>query len=195
MRYVPWWAVASSSAAPVLLIGGWTLAAAIQPDGFDQVGGTISELAGDSAAARWVMTSALAGVGMCHLVTALGLRPARPAGRAVLATGGAATLALAAFPLPAAGSSTGHTASAAVAFVALAAWPVLAARRGPWQPWGLRPGVCRVAAAVLLGLVGAFAVQLGGTRVGVAERLASGTLAIWPLAVVGSTRQRRWRTG
>jgi len=66
---------------PVLMIGGWTVAAALQPGSFDQVTGTISALAGYAATDRWVMTLALAGVGICHVVTALALRPAAaPAG-------------------------------------------------------------------------------------------------------------------
>ena len=31
VRGVPWWGVVSSGAAPVLLVGGWTLAAWLQP--------------------------------------------------------------------------------------------------------------------------------------------------------------------
>ena len=63
MRKVPWWGVVSSAAAPVLMIGGWTVAAALQPGSFDQVTGTISALAGYGATDRWVMTLGLAGVG------------------------------------------------------------------------------------------------------------------------------------
>ena len=37
MTTVPRWGVLSSVAAPVLLIGGWTLAARLQPGGFDSV--------------------------------------------------------------------------------------------------------------------------------------------------------------
>ena len=31
MRLVPWWGLVSSALAPVLLIGGWTVAAGVQP--------------------------------------------------------------------------------------------------------------------------------------------------------------------
>jgi hypothetical protein len=44
----PWWGVLSSAAAPTLLIGGWTLAAAQQDTGFDSLTQTISALAGGS---------------------------------------------------------------------------------------------------------------------------------------------------
>ena len=42
VRDVPWWGVLSSAAAPVLLAGGWTVAAMLQPGSFDQVRQTIS---------------------------------------------------------------------------------------------------------------------------------------------------------
>ncbi|MCM0678401.1 DUF998 domain-containing protein, partial [Micromonospora phytophila] len=131
MRVVPAWALFSAAAAPVFLIGGWTLGAARQPDGFDQVGGTISALAAVGAADRWIMTLGLVGLGLCHCVTAAGLRPAATGGRVLLALGGVATLAVAAFPLPAgAGGSTPHGLAAAVAFGALALWPALAPPKG-----------------------------------------------------------------
>ena len=75
MRRVPWRALVSSLAAPVLLIGGWTVAAAAQPARFDAVVRTISELAARDTPHRWLMTSALVGVGLSHVVTALALRP------------------------------------------------------------------------------------------------------------------------
>jgi hypothetical protein len=64
-----WWALLSSTAAPVLLIGGWTLAATRQPAGFDSTRDTISALAALDARDRWIMTVALAGVGVAHLAT------------------------------------------------------------------------------------------------------------------------------
>src|SRR3984957_19143524 len=91
MRGVPWWGLVSSAAAPVLLAGGWTLAAGLQPGSFDAVASTISSLAAVGAADRWVMTLALAGAGACYVITGLALRPASPAGRLILMTGGAAT--------------------------------------------------------------------------------------------------------
>jgi len=197
---VPSWVVLSSAAAPVLLIGGWSLAARRQPGGFDSGVETISALAALDANERWIMTGALAGVGLCHLMTAAGLHPASPLGRAVLALGGAATVGVAAFPLPAGGgSSAAHTATAAVAFGALAVWPLLSPRRGgrdaaavrrPDAAWALRPASAVVAGAVLLGLVGWFGVTLGtGERVGLAERVAAGAQALWPFVVVLAARR------
>lgn len=203
----PSWGLVSSSAAPVLLIGGWTLAAARQPDGFDPVVETISALAARDASDRWVMTVALTGLGVCHVVTALALRAAARPGRWLLAGGGAATVVVAAFPLPTGdGHSTPHTVAASTAFLALAAWPALAARRSataaavpaaaetpalpavPVVPVVLRPAVALPAAAVLLGLVAWFGAELSldGRGVGLSERVAAGAQALWPLTTVAS---------
>jgi hypothetical membrane protein len=194
VKRIPWWALASSGAAPVLLIGGWTIAQARQPPGYSPVRDTISALAARGAADRWVMTSALAGLGACHVVTALGLRPARPGGRVVLAGGGVATVLVAAFPQPAHGNSVAHTIAATAAFIALSAWPVVASR----EPSRRAPLLARVpsvlASGALLGLVVWFAAELHGGERGLAERAAAGAQALWPLAVVVTTRRAsaRW---
>ena len=188
VRTVPGFGLLSSAAAPVLLIGGWTVAAARQQDGFDPVERTISDLAAYGADDRWIMTAALAGLGVCHLTTALALRDvAAPAGRAVLAGGGVATVLVAVFPLPADGSgSTAHTLVAGTAFLALSVWPALAARRDGAVLLRAAPAV--LATAALLGLVGWFGVQLRADEtVGLAERVTAGAQALWPLAVIGTT--------
>lgn len=198
MRRVPWWGLISSAAAPVLLIGGWTQAAAIQPVPFDAVVRTISELAARDTPHRVVMTTALVGVGLSHLVTACALSPAATAGRLILGLGGLATLGVATFPLPAGGGpSAAHTTTAAVAFFALAVWPGLAwvrraARERPAAAV-LSLRVSATAAAVLLMAVGWFFAELlmGGDRVGLAERVAAGSQALWPLVVVLSLRRAR----
>ncbi|MGI8814847.1 MAG: DUF998 domain-containing protein [Pseudonocardia sp.] len=184
-------AVVSSAAAPVLLIVGWTVAAAHQRGGFDPAVQTISALAALDADQRWIMTAALAGVGLCHLTSAIGLRMAAPAGRAVLAAGGVATVLVATFPLPADhGSAPAHAVVAGAAFGALAAWPALSWRQeAPTR--ALRLPAALAAATGLLGLVGWFAAELsGGDRVGLAERVAAGAQALWPLVVVLSGRRR-----
>lgn len=200
---VPWWGLVSSAAAPVLLIGGWTVAAARQRDGFDPVVRTISDLAAYGADDRWLMTVALAGLGVCHMTTAAALRDAAPLGRAVLAGGGVATVLVAVFPLPADESgSAAHTAVAATAFLALAVWPAAAARRD--GEGAFRPAVSLAAAAGLLGLVTWFGAELAADsgRVGLSERVAAGAQSLWPLAVVWGTvaagaaaRRRRWARG
>ena len=92
----PWWGLVSSAAAPVLLIGGWTVAAQRQRGDFDPVVETISALAAHGADDRWLMTTALAGLGACHLTTALALRAAASPGRVLLAVGGVGTMLVAA---------------------------------------------------------------------------------------------------
>ncbi len=186
MRRVPWWGLISSAAAPVLMIGGWTVAAALQPGSFDQVTGTISALAGYAATDRWVMTLALAGVGICHVVTALALRPAAAPGRLALVAGGLATALVAASPLPAGGGgSVRHTIAAAIGFITLALWPVLSVRRDPSAPSVLRPAAGAAATAVLFALLVWFGAELmGGGQVGLAERVLAGAESLWPLAVI-----------
>ncbi|MBA3799101.1 MAG: DUF998 domain-containing protein [Geodermatophilaceae bacterium] len=186
----PWWGVVSSTAAPVLLIGGWTWAAARQEIDFDSLTQTISALAALDATDRWVMTAALTGVGLSHITTALALRSAALPGRLVLAGGGLATMLVAALPLPTVvgdGGSTPHTIVAGISFGALAVWPAFAARssrapslavmakttkdpggarrtRGgdkPAVPWALRRKVALAATAVLLAGVAWFVSDLG----------------------------------
>jgi len=173
--------------APVALIGGWTVAAALQRGGFDQVTETISALAARDADHREVMTAALAAVGVAHLTTAVALRSAGRPARLLHGVGGAATVLVAVFPLPGGdGHSAAHTTAAAVAFGTLAAWPAL-----------VRRPVDRAAAGVLLGLVGWFAVELigDGAHVGLSERVAAGAQAIWPLLAVLRSRAGNHRTG
>jgi hypothetical protein len=98
---------------------------------------------------------------------------------------------VAAFPQPAQGNSVSHTVAATVAFVALAAWPLAAAGQGR-PPALLRWPASVLASAVLLGSVVWFAGELHGGQRGLAERSAAGLEALWPLAVVLTSR--RWRT-
>jgi len=207
--YVTWWAVVSSVTAPVLLIGGWTVAAAMQPTPFDAVVRTISDLAARDTPHRWLMTAALVGVGLAHLATACALVPAARTGRLIHGLGGLATLLVAAFPLPAGGgSSPAHTAAAAVSFISLGVWPAFASQRGPVpgrvvatahgpRPWALRPRVCAAATGALLLTLGWFFAELflGGEHVGLAERVAAAAQALWPLAVVLSVRRAQATAG
>ncbi len=194
---VRWWGVVSSALAPVLLIGGWTVAAALQPRPFNAVASTISSLAAGGpapprgvvdapAADRWVMTLALLAVGACDVVTGLALRPAALPGRLILIAGGMAGLLVAANPEPARGGSPQHAFWATGGFLALAVWPVGARRRGPLVPFGLRPAVAAVATGVLFGLLAWFGAELimRGAQIGLAERVLTGAQAAWPLAVV-----------
>lgn len=163
----------SATVAPVALIGGWTLAQTRQSGGFDPVTETISALAARGADDQWIMTVGLFVLGVCHVVTAVGLTEAAPAGRILLALGGAATIVVAASPQPAAA----HIPAAAVSFGALALWPGFSAL--PDRRTGI------LATAVMLVLLGWLGVQLrDGNHLGLSERLLAGFQALWPLFIV-----------
>ena len=183
---VPRWALVSAIAAPVAMIGGWTLAAARQPS-FDPAQETISALAASTATDPWIMTAGLAITGVAHMVTATGLTPVPGRARVLHAVGGAATLAVALLPVDTAPQA--HGIAAGIGFGALALWPALAARRGATGI--LRPAVTVGASAVLVGLLVCFVVELqhDGDAVGLSERAVAGAQALWPLAVVVALRR------
>jgi len=186
VRDVPWWGVVSSSAAPVLLVSGWTIAAGLQPR-FDPVADTVSALAAQGATDRWVMTLTFLVVGCCYVVTALALRPAAPTGRLILLAGALVGMLVAANPeRPGDLYPIGHIITASAGLAGLIAWPAGAWRRGPAVPWGLRPAAAAAAVAVLFALVAWFGTELilGFAQVGLAERVAGVAQALWPLAVV-----------
>jgi hypothetical membrane protein len=188
VKPIPWWALASSAAAPLILGGGLAISQARQPSAYDAFRDTISALAAHGATDRWVMTSALAGLGGCHIITAAGLRPARNAGRFVLAGGGIATVLVAVFAQPARGNSVAHTVAAALAFIALGVWPTFSAHPESRAPL-LRCSSTVAASVAMLGLVGWFVLEVHGGQRGLSERAAAGAQALWPLAVVLTTRR------
>jgi hypothetical membrane protein len=168
------------------MIGGWTVAASVQPR-FDPVADTVSALAAPGAADRWVMTVTFVVVGVCYVLTALALRPAGTAGRLILITGAVAGMLVAANPERAGDAYPwGHIIWASIGLAGVTAWPAGAWRRGTAVPWGLRPAVAAAAVAVLLALVMWFGAELitGSGQAGLAERAAGIAQACWPLAVV-----------
>ena len=192
MRDVPWWGLISSAAAPVLMIGGWTLAAGLQPR-FDPVADTVSALAAIGATDRWVMSLVFALVGACYIVTALALRPARTPGRLILIGGAAAGMLVAANPEHAGGfGSVPHFVWACIGLAGVTTWPAGAWRRGPAVPWGLRPNAAAAAVAVQFALLAWFAAELilAAGQAGLAERVLGAVQATWPLTVsaTGSNR-------
>ncbi len=166
------YALVSATLAPVALVGGWTVSAARQPASYDATSDTISALAALGATDRWIMTLGLAVLGICHIVTAVGLDDARTWGRLLLGLGGTAALLVAAFPEPAAG----HVPAATLSFVALAVWPAAAGVPTRAIGWA--------AAVVLSVLLVWFGLELGTGRTGLAERVVAGAQACWPLATV-----------
>lgn len=186
MRFVPRWALLSSGCAPVVLIAGWAVAAQLEGPGYDPATQTISALASYGAAGFWVMNVALAALGVCHLLTALGLRTAALPGRVALGAGGVTAVVVALLP-PSSGGSLRHGAVAGVGFALLALWPVLAADHRGAAPWGLRP-VPSFSATVLMLVSAAWfviAMQNDGAA-GVAERLVTSLQSLWPFVVVAS---------
>ncbi|HET9898860.1 MAG TPA: DUF998 domain-containing protein [Streptosporangiaceae bacterium] len=197
LRGVPWWGIASSAAAPVLLVAGWAAAAAVQsasPRPYDWVRQTVSVLAAPGATDRWVMTLTFVLVGTCDVVTGLALRPAARAGRLMLIIGAAGGILVAANPEPAGGgSSARHAFFATIGFVALTVWPIAAVhwqatRPGPATPWALRPAVAVGAAWVTAALLTWFVVELliGLPQLGLSERALGEFQALWPLVAVVS---------
>jgi hypothetical membrane protein len=191
VRDVPWWGVVSSAAAPVLLVGGWTAAASLQPQ-FDPVAQTVSDLAALGATDRWVMTLTFVVVGCCYVVTGLALRPARRTGRLILIVASLVGMLVAAYPERAGDAyPVPHIVTAVIGLAGLVVWPAWAWRRGPGVPWALRPAVAAAVVTALVALVLWFGIELilAAGQVGLAERVAGGAQAIWPLAVVLSCRR------
>jgi hypothetical protein len=170
-----------------VLIGGWTIAALLEGPAYDPATQTISVLAAYGAAGFWVMTGALAALGVCHLLTAWGLRPAALPGRVALGAGGVAACVVALLPPPSSGGSLRHGSVTAIGFALLAVWPVLAADRRGAAPWGLRPVPSLTATTLMVVSAAWFMVEMNqGGSDGVAERLVTALQSLWPFVVVAS---------
>lgn len=185
---MPWWALTSSIAAPVLLITGGAIAQLLQPKTYSPVHNSISGLARLNATDRWLMTAVFVAVGLCFAITAIGLRPAHPAGLICLIGGGIATLLVAAFPQPIHGASEAHAVAATVTLVTLAIWPLCAMRRNGEVPLLTSTGAIP-AEVVIVALAAWLAIDRHGALLGIAERLAAAAEAVWPFAVSASA----WR--
>ena len=189
---VPRWAVFSAGLAPVLLIGAWLAADAVQPASYSPIRQTISVLAGDAGTDPWIMTGTLFLVGGCYLVTAAGLAGVRAPARTLLAVSGLSTIGIAASPEPASGPTPQHLACAVLGAVTIAVWPALAARRLPPRPLvlsGYGSAAVTVVFAVLLGWL--FIETHGGGELGLAERLTTSAQACWPFVVALALRRGR----
>ncbi len=179
-------ALVSSALAPVFFIGGTVVAELLSP-GFDPVLQTISELAAVDAPTQVFMTLMFVLTGVCHLVTAIYAPGLWLPGRIALGLAGVALFAVAAFPLPAEGSSPEHRYAAMAGFVLLALWPVLSMRLGRQYPWLLRPVGAVLSTLVVGACCVAFAyieAQPDATTVGLAERVAAYLESLWPAVVV-----------
>ena len=139
---------------------------------------TISALAARGADDPWVMTAVLVAVGVCYLVTAVGLSPARRVGRLALAGGGVATLSIAAFPTPLHGYSRPHALAVIAACATMCLWPVLAAHR-EHRARLLTFGPNVAASVVTFALILWFTLEIHGGDLGLAERCAAVAPALW----------------
>lgn len=174
--------------APVVLVGGWNLAASAQPDDYDSWRDSLSTLAAHGASHRGVMTGALIVLGLAHVLTALLIRLPARGGRVLHAVGGVATVAVALQPLGSETDGIGHGFAAAVAFVALALWPAFGIRDDGPPVLHARP--MRAAAGVLALLVIWLGVAFAlGELVGLAERVTAVAEALWPLVVAWMVRE------
>jgi hypothetical membrane protein len=195
MVRMPSWGVVSSVLAPVLLIGGWTAAADLQPVPFDPVSRSISALAAQGMPYRWLITTALLGVGACNIATGLALRPAADAGRVMLIFGGVSSMLIAANPQHSHTGSVPHVIFSVTGVVLMILWPLAAMRPEPDAPFALRPQAAWAYGLVTLGLLLWFTAELAsGSELGLAERAVTADQSLWPLVVVVSVLLARRRS-
>lgn len=185
MKLVSTPAVVSSLAAPIGLVGGWTLAEFMWPE-FDPIAQTISELAAGDAPTALLMNVMFILAGFCHMTTAWFATGIAKAGRIAIALAGVASIGVAAFPLPTvATTSLGHRIAAGCSFVLLAVWPLLGWTKNHSVKI-LRP-VPMISSALVLGALCLWFFfvwsDLGGTT-GLVERIAVAAEALFPAIVV-----------
>ena len=187
---VPGWALASAALSPLVMIGGWLAAEALQPPSYSPLRSTISVMAGLGGTDRWIMTSALLVVGAGYFVTAAGLPGVRVAARIVLMVAGLSSIGIAVSPEPAGGSTPRHLAWTSLGAVAITLWPAFTVRRAPSRPLILRARGAGAVTAVFLALLAwlVFETQ-GGTALGLAERLVSAVEVTWPFVVALALRR------
>lgn len=190
---IPWWGLVSAVVAPIAYIGGWWWAGSITPR-FDPISSTVSDLAALGAPNRWLMTTALVVTGLAHIVTAVGMRPADPAGRSLLAVGGVATLLVAWLPNSVVGHNVvSHMLATYLALAALTLWPAVIARNRPDMPVVLRPrfGQILTLGMAVLAVITLADIVTGGATLGLRERALTTVQVLAPLVVVLGIRYAR----
>jgi hypothetical protein len=189
---VPGWAIASAALSPVLLVGGYLVAGALQPASYTPIKETVSVLAGHGGTDRWIMTGALFLVGGCYLLTAAGMTTLRVPARILLVVAGLSSIGIATSPEPARGSSSQHLAWVVVGAITIAVWPAFAARGTAFRPVILNRCAATVVTAVFIGLLGwLMAETQDGSVLGLAERLTSSVQVTWPFVVAVMLRHGR----
>jgi Protein of unknown function (DUF998) len=187
---VPAWTVVSAALCPVLLVGGWVVGAALQQTPYSPVQQTMSVLAGQPGTDPWIMTGALYLVGATQLVTAAGLRQVGTPARILLVVTGLCTFGVASSPEPAAGPSPVHLAFAVNCVFTTAIWPIFVARRPPAPSWAVSTYGCAAVTAFYAALSGwVLFASFGGGDLGLAERVTSTALGLFPLIVALSLRR------
>jgi hypothetical protein len=187
---VPAWTVVSATLCPVALVGGWLVAGALQPTSYNPMQQTMSVLAGQPGTDPWIMTGALFVVGTTQFVTAAGLHAVGMPARGLLVATGLCTFGVASTPEPMAGPTPLHLAFAASCVFTTAIWPIFVGRRPSVPSWAVNYHVCAAVTgffAVLSGWV-VFA-SFGGGDLGLAERVTSTALGLFPLIVILSLRR------
>ena len=168
LEAVPLWGVASAIAAPLLLVLGYLYAVSLTP-GYDKVAQAVSDLGVVGGPARWPWAFTLVFIGIAHIATAIGLRPADVIGRWLLGAGGSA-----------------------IVFGLLALWPAMSARNGRGVPWPLRRRVTIIVSIVVFVLIEItlWGLILQTTTDGVREFALYAWTSLWPLVVVLWVRLR-----
>ena len=187
---VPAWTVVSAALCPVLLVGGWVLGGALQQTPYSPLQQTMSVLAGQPGTDPWIMTGALFLVGATQLVTAVGLRQVGTPARILLVVTGLCTFGVASSPEPTAGPSPIHLAFAVTCVFTTAIWPIFVARRPPAPSWAVSISGCAAVTAFYAALSGwVLFASFGGGDLGLAERVSSTALGLYPLIVAVSLRR------
>lgn len=187
---IPAWTVVSAALCPVFLVGGWLVGGAFQQIPYSPVQQTMSVLAGQLGTHPWIMTVALVMVGATQFVTAAGLRQVSTPARVLLVVTGLCTFGVASSPVTAAGPTHTHLAFAASCVFTTAIWPIFVARRPPAPSWTVSSYGCG-AVAVLFAVLSGWVLyaSFGGGDLGLAERITSTALGLFPLFVAVSLRR------
>jgi uncharacterized protein DUF998 len=188
-RPAPAWALVTAGLAPVLIIGGWLAAGAVQP-AYSPIRDTVSALAGQGGTHPWIVTGALFAVGGCYLATAVGLTGLRFPARILLAVAGLSSIGIAASPEPVVGSTPQHLAWTVLGAATITLWPAFTVRRGPGQPLILTARGAAAVTVLFLALTGWLLVETRvDTLLGLSERVMSGVMTTWPFVVALAVRQ------
>jgi hypothetical membrane protein len=188
-RPVPRWAVFTAVLTPVALVTGWLVAGARQPVAYSPMRETVSALAGQTGTDPWIMTGALFVVGAAQIATGAGLGSIRLPARILLVLTGLSTIGVAASPEPAAGPTLLHLVFAVSCVLTTAIWPIFVASRAA-PSWIVSRSGCAVVTLFYAGLSGwLLYATFGGGSLGLAERLTSAALGVFPLIVALALRQ------